>query len=607
MAAGALMGRAVFSDREEPLAALGAAVVRLLVPALIVLTLVTVGVQRWFEVSRWEDVLGEVRRAVLGVINLGPVESGSPVAWFWLVALLVQSFVVVLVLRRVPVRAAVAVIAVLTAASFVGWSVVEANAHGPARFWPVGIGVLFSFAVARRPVPPWPAALLVGLTGLGVGVFAILGSTGRITVLSGVVAGGLLVALGGARWSPEMAFGSRLTGLLAWVAWVGFCAAWPALRLAEEAAGRSFGLRDRAELLVIVLVASCAIIAVLAGVLVVLRGGVWRSGLALAAAAAALLVAVPGTNRVEAIESDIARVEAVLDDGVPACSGAESMPAGTCDNPQLEGTINLEPDAIRTDFQGFLDCWSMPYDTELNVCDLGGAPGVPRILVVGDSHARVLLGAFQRLADHRIVSVSATAKASCAWSTLPIRAKDPLRSPRCEQWRAKLADWLDEHAQEFDVVVTTAYNGRMVGPRAGRVQGLVDAWTPVAEGGTPIVALRDNPQLPGDPNDCLEEVEGGNWADCDVPVEVALDEFDPFGRAAELVDGAHHVDVTPFFCDTERCPLVIGGVGVYRDHNHVSASYAETLALNLYRAIARTGVLTDDQRSAAAAALRMTH
>jgi hypothetical protein len=39
--------------------------------------------------------------------------------------------------------------------------------------------------------------------------------------------------------------------------------------------------------------------------------------------------------------------------------------------------------------------------------------------------------------------------------------------------------------------------------------------------------------------------------------------------------------------------VVIGGVNVYRDNNHLTVTYAQTLAPYLYRAIAATGVLTD--------------
>jgi hypothetical protein len=43
--------------------------------------------------------------------------------------------------------------------------------------------------------------------------------------------------------------------------------------------------------------------------------------------------------------------------------------------------------------------------------------------------------------------------------------------------------------------------------------------------------------------------------------------------------------MTPFFCDARRCPSVIGGVMVYRDHTHLTATYVATLAPYISREV----------------------
>ena len=86
-------------------------------------------------------------------------------------------------------------------------------------------------------------------------------------------------------------------------------------------------------------------------------------------------------------------------------------------------------------FESYLDCWSDPDDADLNVCQLGAArapdPDVPRVLVLGDSHARVLLGAFRRLDEQGVLEVDAAAKASCGWSTLPVLDRKDPSAARC--------------------------------------------------------------------------------------------------------------------------------------------------------------------------------
>jgi len=595
--AGALLGHALLVRRDEPVGPAVGAGLRLLLVPLLVLVGAGLAVQRWADLRDWPEMLRDVRDAALGAANLGGVTGDSPVASFWLVSLLLQSALVVLALRWLArrVTGVETVTLLLTLASFVWWAVDPAT-HLGARFWPVGLGVLAAVLVAARPEPGAAVvrALIAWGTSAAVCATAVLVEAESLPVF-GAVAGVLLALAGPAPGSPLRLLGARLTPWFAAVAWVAFCAAGPALRLAPEATGRDLGLRDRAELLLVIGVASLVAVAVLGAVRsLVAHGAVW-SVLVVGAVVAAVLVTVPGLDRVDAIEADVTRVEAVATAGLPDCFGAAEMAARNdgeaCDNPDLEGTTDPPPDRIRVDFEAFLPCWSQPHDDAVHVCTLGRAPeDAPRVLVVGDSHARVLFGAFRRLAERGVMTVSATAKASCAWSTHPIRDKDETRIASCDAWRENLAGWLAQHAKEYDVVVTTAYSGRMVGPKADRVRGLEEAWAPIVRQGVPIVALRDNPRFEGDSDDCLVATDPADWSRCAVPRDEVVNQFDAFREAAARVEGVDFVDMWRYFCDDEVCPAEIGGVGVYRDYNHVAASYAATLAPFLYREIARMGV-----------------
>jgi hypothetical protein len=47
--------------------------------------------------------------------------------------------------------------------------------------------------------------------------------------------------------------------------------------------------------------------------------------------------------------------------------------------------------------------------------------------------------------------------------------------------------------------------------------------------------------------------------------------------AAARVPGVTVVDAVPALCPGDRCPAVIGDVLVYRDNNHITATYSRTL------------------------------
>lgn len=611
VSAGALLAHALVVERSRPLGETLAGGLRLLVPPLLALVTIGIAVQRWWDVRVWMPVLDEVRHAAHATINLQTAGPESPVTWFWVVALLTQSAAALLVLRFVASalgdRIVAVLVAVLCAGSFAWW--LEQGGLATGRFWPVGVGALIALLTARRGTPRGPvAAALAWVASAAVAFAAVTGADPDVLVLGGVAAGAALTLLGPAAGSPARLLPERISRWLAWVAWATFCFAWPALRLAPEIVGHDLGLRDRVLLLAAVVGVAVLVEALVHGLtLVVGRRWVLWPVLVAAAVVAAVAVTMPGIDRVEAIEADVQRVEARLLADQPRCFGASAMLARiddrTCDNPALEGTVSPDVEEAATDFEAFADCYSRPHEAHLKVCDLGGSDELPRILVLGDSHARVLLSGFRRLARQDVVSVDAAVKASCAWSSLPIRdATDPMRPPLCDRWRANLADWLEEHATDYDVIVTTAYNGRMTGPEDERVRGLVDVWTPVARAGVPIVALEDNPRMEEDTIVCLEDADPDELSDCDVPKADVVPQPDPFEPAAEQVEGAHFVDTGPFFCRAKVCPAVIGGVNVYRDYNHVSATYAESLAPLLYREIALTGVFEPRRTAAGTAA-----
>jgi len=249
--AGALLGQALLVDRDRPVGPSIAAGLRLLVVPLLVLVGVGIAVQRWAELRDWPAMLRDVREAAVGAANVGAMAPDSPVSSFWLVALLVQSAVVVLALRWLATRLASGietVVLLLSVGSFVWWAIDPAG-HLGARFWPVGLGVLVAFAVDRgRPVPgrlaplAWATAVVVGL------VAATVSGPVLLSVL-GAVAGIVAAIAGLAPGSPVRLLGDRVATWGAALAWAGFCLAGPALRLAPEAAGRDLGLVDRAQLL----------------------------------------------------------------------------------------------------------------------------------------------------------------------------------------------------------------------------------------------------------------------------------------------------------------------------------------------------------------------
>jgi hypothetical protein len=64
---------------------------------------------------------------------------------------------------------------------------------------------------------------------------------------------------------------------------------------------------------------------------------------------------------------------------------------------------------------------------------------------------------------------------------------------------------------------------------------------------------------------------------CNVSREIALPGPDIFAEAARGHMGAHSLDFSSLFCNETRCAVVIGGANVYRDQDHLTATFANTL------------------------------
>jgi hypothetical protein len=66
---------------------------------------------------------------------------------------------------------------------------------------------------------------------------------------------------------------------------------------------------------------------------------------------------------------------------------------------------------------------------------------------------------------------------------------------------------------------------------------------------------------------------------CSQPRSVAVNERGVAAETAAITaDGGQYTDITPLFCTTERCPVIVGNNLVYLDENHLTSEYVRQLA-----------------------------
>lgn len=248
------------------------------------------------------------------------------------------------------------------------------------------------------------------------------------------------------------------------------------------------------------------------------------------------------------------------------CFGAPAMldPACVLRNPDEPLTPSVDAFAVDGIPTGF-GCWSEKGQL-FAACTKGyhGADAT-RVALVGDSHAVTVLVALMPYLEVMKWQLTIYTGWGCAW-----------RTPANEECRDALAEMQREMlANPYELVVTTSAR-RHAGRHAAHY---ADAWKPVADAGSRIAVIGDNPEIGEETLACMTRVNfGGQAGECDAPRWEALEISDPLIAAARMVPEATLIDLTQYFCGTEQCPVIIGDVIVYSDTNHPTTTYMRTLA-----------------------------
>ena len=616
---------------------------RLLPASYLVLAVSAAGTLLFVPRLVWEQFFGEILGAGLYVENwvlavnsvdyLAAENTPSPAQHYWTLSAEEQFYLVwpLLVLlgiwlaRRatrssgapaVPRRAVFVVLAVAVVASLAYSLWVSATNPAwayfvtPARAWEFGAGALLAFAppvagrvpVLARALLGWGALVVLLVCTLVLDAGTAMPGTAAIWV---VVASAALiwVEAPGLAWSSDRLLAVRPAQFLGDVSYSVYLWHWPLIILLPYVTDHPLTWLDRVSILLATIGLAALTKRWVEDPVRSARSFGLRRPLitfgyaAIAAALLTVLCVVPRQEVARQVEHT-EQVAAALASKAPRCFGAQARDPRmeNCPNPALADTVVPSPEAALADFPDDSRCQAPLTADPIRPCRFGTPrPGVPHLAVIGDSHARLLMTMVGQLVDAGVVTADAYLASGCPWSTAPPNPASPYLAA-CAEFRRKLYPRLDEHATDYDAILTTGRVTVMIGDHETVVSGLARAWRRVTRQGVPVLVLRDNPQdvVGGDnPQFCLAEVPASEAnATCALDRHDKLDRwFDPLTLAARRTPGARVLDLTPYYCDQDTCPVVIGGVNVYRDDNHLTVTYAKTLAPYLYRAIVETGVL----------------
>lgn len=193
------------------------------------------------------------------------------------------------------------------------------------------------------------------------------------------------------------------------------------------------------------------------------------------------------------------------------------------------------------------------------------AADAPTFVAVGDSHAQQWLGAFVPVLNEAGWNVVALLKGGCAF------APDEDADDECRSWRAQAAAYVE--AKPFDAAMFIGTKAVPDAPDERLPAGLDRVVEAVAASGTQVLLVRDNPRFGEDMFTCLEQ----RGDECARPKSDVLAAEDP-SLPLSVDPRVSVVDLSSYLCPKGVCLPAIGNVAVYLDDNHLTGTYARSLA-----------------------------
>lgn len=287
-----------------------------------------------------------------------------------------------------------------------------------------------------------------------------------------------------------------------------------------------------------------------------------------------------------AIKVELVQQQEVVDSG-PDCLGAASnAPDGVeCINPDLAKVLLPSPDLASHDSPSLMlpeFCQgTKASDSVPKPCNLTGKKSQTKIAMIGDSHSAQFMAPMMALAEKNNWQVVSFSKGGCPLSYAE-RTHDAVLKAACKKWVAAAVKQLT--TEGYDLVMTSQVSGVQWASGAKKQStyaqdGLVKVWREINKAGVPVLVMKDNPRPIKAVLTCIQKNKFDNFAACQNLKKKAM-LFDPQPAAVAKLNSSltHLVDYTDVYCDATKCDAVIGGVIVNRDENHLTNTFAKTLA-----------------------------
>lgn len=317
----------------------------------------------------------------------------------------------------------------------------------------------------------------------------------------------------------------------------------------------------------------------------------WRArvtpayGFAAVGGAALLLVAFVGNTQVGDANRELARVTlARAEAGLP-CYGAPAMTSPSCARPYARPSDLDTAFAAKDVFEPAHRCQQQRTERTAKLCAFGDTKH-PRhtMAVVGNSHAVHFIAGLDLYGRQHGWKVVLAAETDCLGAiTVPLGTVDA--SSACHAWSVSVQQQLLA-MPHLDAVLFTSHVTSdlfLVGPQpsaadlASARRSVVETWIALRRAGIKVMVVQDVPGTRPEADPACIAASSAAYDPCPRQRSVVVRPNFLTTLAQAHPELVAYEDLTRHFCDTTTCHGLIGGVVVYSDSHHVSATYSRTL------------------------------
>jgi peptidoglycan/LPS O-acetylase OafA/YrhL len=236
-------------------------------------------------------------------------------------------------------------------------------------------------------------------------------------------------------------------------------------------------------------------------------------------------------------------------------------------------------------------CVTLGESSEVKTCVFGSTSSLTNIVLFGDSHAIQWFNPLLQIAESYGWKLTTVVKSGCLAADVRNPEETDGFAKNCTAWRGEAIRQISALRPSI-VFIGNASNhlGRTDEPasksgisseewRGGTRRTLESLTTQ----GLRVVFMRDNPSFRVDIPTCLARSVRQSWyreSSCEMNQSASLDAavFNAEKAGANGLPNVFFIDLTELFCQKDVCRTVEEGKVMYRDDNHLTGSFAGSLA-----------------------------